>query len=140
MRLFYSVFKAFVVVPYAALGEGAVTALKRIVRSNNGRRLRQSHRDVRKTLYNDETPTDHRSTDFQGAVHVACSTPVFVVLLISNPLLLTWGNGVRADFIPIVREDGCATIDSASCRFNAAMFDGSKPLEGGHAYGHGAHL
>ena len=45
-------------------------------------------------------------------------------------------------FMRIVREDGCATINSASRRFKAAMFDGSKRLghSGGHAYAHGAHL
>jgi hypothetical protein len=45
-------------------------------------------------------------------------------------------------FMPVAREDGCATIYSTSNRFKAAMLDGSRPLEhsGVHAYEHGSHL
>jgi hypothetical protein len=98
MRILYSLFKAFVVVPLAPLGERAVNLFKGIVRSNNGRRLR---RDVWKILCSDEVISDYRSTDSRDARHVACATPVFIALLIpaptSNLLLLTLRDGVLAD-------------------------------------------
>jgi hypothetical protein len=98
MRILYSLFKAFVVVPLAPLGGRAVNPLKGTVRSNNGRRFR---RDVWKVLCNDEVISDYRSTDFRDAPHVACTTPVFIALLTpaptSNLLLLTLRGRVLAD-------------------------------------------
>jgi hypothetical protein len=100
VRIFYSLLQVFVVMPFAPLGEGAVIQLKEIVRSNYGRRLRRSRRDVWKTLCNVETISDHRSRDFRDAPHVACATPVFVAPLIpaltSNPLLFVRMDDVLA--------------------------------------------
>jgi hypothetical protein len=46
---------------------------------------------------------------------------------------------VVAPFVPIAREDGCATIHGGSRQFTAATLDRSKPLKhsGLHANGRG---
>jgi hypothetical protein len=101
MRVFYSLFKVFVVVPFAPRGKPTAIPLEEIVGSNNRRRLRRSSCDVRKILVNDETISDHRSTEFRDAPRAACATPVFVALLIpapkSNLPSLIWRRGVLVD-------------------------------------------